>query len=174
MNRNRWVRNRWVPGVGVAVIMTLASCGSSDSHDAGATKTDEKGGSTTISTTEGASAAVDVTVKVAENGKFGKFLVGANGRTLYLFEKDQATESACTGGCAKVWPALTSTGAPSSESGVDMSRLATFNGQVPDHVAYNGHPLYFYTGDTAPGEVNGASVPMWYPIDPNGDKIDLD
>lgn len=117
---------------------------------------------------------VDVTVKVAENAKFGKFLVGANGRTLYLFEKDQGGESACTGGCAKVWPALTSKGAPSSESGVDMSRLGTFNGQVPDHVVYDGHPLYFYTGDTAPGEVNGASVPMWYPIDPNGDEIDLD
>ncbi len=33
--------------------------------------------------------------------------------------------------------------------------------------AYKGHPLYYFVGDTAPGETNGRGVPNWQTIDPS-------
>src|SRR3954468_4288631 len=57
-----------------------------------------------------AAASSGPLVSVATDAKHGRVLVGANGHTLYLFEKDSGTTSACTGGCAAVWPGLTATG----------------------------------------------------------------
>ena len=47
------------------------------------------------------------TIAVSNNGNLGKILVDSQGRTLYLFQKDTGTMSACTGACAIDWPPLT-------------------------------------------------------------------
>jgi predicted lipoprotein with Yx(FWY)xxD motif len=60
------------------------------------------------------------TVGVANTG-LGKILVNSKGRTLYLFQKDSGTTSACEGACATNWPPLRSTGAPTVGSGADAS-----------------------------------------------------
>src|SRR5271163_2531360 len=39
-------------------------------------------------------------------GPLGKVLVDGAGQTLYVYTLDHAGHSACTGGCAKVWPPL--------------------------------------------------------------------
>ena len=46
------------------------------------------------------------TVGLADEGNLGKILVDSQGRTLYLFQKDAGTKSACTGACAGAWPPL--------------------------------------------------------------------
>ena len=77
----------------------------------------------------------------------GKVLVGAGGRTLYLFEKDTGGKSSCTGGCAAEWPPFTTTGKPSAGAGVDASMLSvTKRSDGKSQVVYAGHPLYFYSG----------------------------
>ena len=53
------------------------------------------------------------TVRVANTG-LGKVLVDSQGRTLYLFEKDSGTTSACSGGCATEWPPLRASGKPTA------------------------------------------------------------
>jgi predicted lipoprotein with Yx(FWY)xxD motif len=111
-------------------------------------------------------------VTVASTPTYGQLLVGPNGHTLYLFEKDTGTTSACTGGCAPAWPALTASTAPTGGAGVDMSKLSTASGQVPNQVVYNGHLLYFFAGDSAPGDLNGTKIPNWYPVAASGNKID--
>ena len=36
-------------------------------------------------------------------------------------------------------------------------------------VTYNGHPLYYYSGDTAAGDVNGQGLNgKWYIANPDG------
>ena len=45
---------------------------------------------------------------------------------------------------------------------------------MPDQVVYNGHLLYHFASDTAPGDVNGLGIPSWYPVDAAGDAIDAD
>ena len=96
-------------------------------------------------------------------------LVDASGKTLYAFANDQGTTSACTGGCATIWPPLMATGTPTGGSGVDAAKLsAAPSGQV----VYNGHLLYTYAQDTAAGETNGQGVGgVWHVVAPSGDII---
>ncbi len=167
-----------------AAALLLAACGddsSSDDPEAAPDTTpaadtssagpDYDTGGSTPSTT-GAPATGEATVALAEVGDVGQALVGPDGRTLYLFEMDSGTTSACTAGCADVWPALAADGDPVGGEGVDSSLLSTEDGQVPNHVAYNGHLLYYFSGDEAPGDVNGVQIPSWYPVDAEGNAID--
>lgn len=55
-----------------------------------------------------AAATTAPTVRVASLGALGSTLTDASGRTLYIFTTDGVAtgKSACTGGCAAVWPPL--------------------------------------------------------------------
>lgn len=101
------------------------------------------------------------------------FLVDANGMTLYLFAKDSAGTSNCSGGCATNWPPLTVTGQPVAGAGVDASLLGTLTrADGSTQVTYNGHPLYHYKGDYAPGDENGRGVGgVWYVVSASGDAV---
>ena len=151
---------KWTLGLTVAALgLTLTACGSGGSgHPA-----------SQAGHVAGQSGAA---VAVAQNPAQGSILVNSAGRTLYLFEKDQGTTSACTGACAQVWPGYSAGSAPSAGAGLDGAKLATAAGQVPAQVTYNGHLLYTYSGDTAPGDVKGIGIPDWYPVSPSGDKVD--
>jgi predicted lipoprotein with Yx(FWY)xxD motif len=86
-------------------------------------------------------------------------LVSPSGMTLYYFQKDSGTESACYGSCAKVWPPLTTKGAPQVGEGAMSSELGTTKRtDGTTQVTYAGHPLYTYTADTSPGEANGNGI----------------
>jgi predicted lipoprotein with Yx(FWY)xxD motif len=100
-------------------------------------------------------------VMTATVGTQGTLLVaGANGMTVYTFAKDVANSgtSACTGGCITKWPALTvpAGSTPAGGSGV-TGKLGTItrSDDGSTQVTYNGLPLYFYSGDKAPGDANG-------------------
>ena len=144
--------NRVVMVFGIAGALGLAACGSSS------------GASKTVSTPSSAASTGGTTIKVVSTTKRGDVLVDDSGKTLYLFEKDSGTTSACTGGCARVWPVLSATPAVSVASGVDASKLGTAHGQV----TYNGHLLYYFSGDSAAGDMNGVDIEGWYPVTPAG------
>jgi predicted lipoprotein with Yx(FWY)xxD motif len=85
----------------------------------------------------------------------GKVLVGANGRTLYLFTADKGKKSVCYGQCATYWPPLIAT-KPTAGTGLNASMLGTTtrkDGKL--QVTYNGHPLYFFALDKKSGDVKG-------------------
>jgi predicted lipoprotein with Yx(FWY)xxD motif len=152
---------KWLLGATLAALgLSLTACGSSHSG-----KTQAGG----VGSTQPAA-----TVTVAQNPAQGAILTDGSGRTLYLFEQDHGTTSACTGSCAQIWPAFTagSGAAPTAGSGLDAAKLGTANGQVAGQVTYAGHLLYHYSGDTAPGDVKGVGIPNWYPVAPSGDKVD--
>jgi predicted lipoprotein with Yx(FWY)xxD motif len=108
----------------------------------------------------------------------GTALVDGNGRTLYLFEADTATTSTCAGPCAQVWPPLLAHGYPPTASGAAQAQLfgTTARGDGTRQVTYNGHPLYYFAGDNAPGDTHGQGLNQfgggWYVLTPAGDKID--
>ena len=80
-------------------------------------------------------------------------LANAKGLTLYWFAPDTATTSACSGTCASYWPPVK--GPATAGPGV-TGKLATItrsDGSV--QATYDGHPLYTYAGDGAPGQANG-------------------
>jgi predicted lipoprotein with Yx(FWY)xxD motif len=156
---------KWILGVVVGTLgLGLVACGS----DKPATTQSGVG----PTATQPAPAAA--TVAVAQNPAQGAILVDGQGRTLYLFEKDDGTKSACTGACAQIWPALTAAAVPTAGSGADAALLAVADGQAARQVTYGGHLLYTYSGDAAPGDVKGVSIPGWYPVSPSGTKVDKD
>jgi len=110
----------------------------------------------------------------------GTALVDAGGRALYLFEADQGTASTCNGPCAQVWPPLLTDGAvPTVAGDVQASLLgSTARDDGTQQFTYNGHPLYYFTGDTNPGETRGQGLDRfggpWYVVTPAGNKIDAD
>jgi predicted lipoprotein with Yx(FWY)xxD motif len=143
----------------LALAVAVAGCGGGSSY----------GGSSS-------SAPGTASVKLAST-KLGKVLVDAQGRTLYLFEADKGTMSACGGACASIWPPLTTTGGPSAGAGLAESELGTTKrADGATEVTYNGHPLYTYAGDSAAGQTSGQGLDdfgaEWYVLSARGDKVD--
>lgn len=112
-------------------------------------------------------------VQVAEHPELGEHLVDGDGRTLYLFELDQGTTTACSGECAEAWPPVAAD-QPTAGDGVDQDELGTANGIVPNQVTYHGHLLYYFAADVEAGQIAGTEIDEWYAVDPDGAAIHLD
>jgi predicted lipoprotein with Yx(FWY)xxD motif len=111
-----------------------------------------------------------------ESTNNGPILVDGTGRTLYAFAADFGTSSSCSAACLKVWPVLAATGRPTTGPGL-FADLAGTAKQADGRtvVTYNGRPLYYFTGDAAPGQINGQDVTefgdKWYVISPDGWEV---
>ena len=97
-------------------------------------------------------------------------LTNAKGLTLYSFAPDTMTTSNCNGTCAQLWPPVH--GPVTSGPGV-TGRLGTItraDGAI--QATYNGHPLYTYVADTAPGQAKGnglnATGGVWHEVTASG------
>ena len=113
------------------------------------------------------------------HGKLGTFLVGPNGKTLYLFEKDKTKKSTCNDACATAWPPLLTTGKPKAAGKAKKSLLGTTKrSDGKTQVTYKGHPLYYFVQDKKAGDTAGEGVDgfgaEWYVLAPNGKKIEDD
>ncbi|GAB4057268.1 lipoprotein [Catellatospora paridis] len=122
-----------------------------------------------------ATMAEEVTVQTS-TGPMGTYLTDGQGRALYLFVADTSAKSTCSGECAVAWPPLVTTGAPKAGAGVAADKLSTVardDGSM--QVLYNGHPLYYFIKDTAPGQTTGQGVngfgALWWLVSPTGDAI---
>jgi predicted lipoprotein with Yx(FWY)xxD motif len=110
--------------------------------------------------------------------KPGTALIDGAGRTLYLFEADSSTTSACTGECAHVWPPLLMHGTATTATAPLHSGLvgSVARADGTRQVTYNGHPLYSYVGDKKAGDSSGQGLNQfgagWYVVAPAGSKID--
>jgi len=126
------IRRSFLIGTGILIMLLIAACGNGTSSgsrygggNAGSTPSTSGSGSANVIKTKSATIS------------------------------DTAT-SVCSGGCAQAWPPVLFSGSGSPGSSDSLSGSLTVsanaNGQ---QVEYNGHPLYTYTGDTAPGQMNG-------------------
>ena len=132
---------------------------------------------TPATTTAAPAAGGEATVLVADSD-LGQILTAANGMTVYLFMPDAQGAPTCTDSCAEAWPPLTVDDASqlTGGDGVDASLLGTTEHPAAGiQVTYNGWPLYFFAGDSAPGDTNGQGQGgVWYVLDPTGNAIDND
>jgi predicted lipoprotein with Yx(FWY)xxD motif len=122
----------------------------------------------------GAGASASTVAVHTSGGK--SFLTGASGRALYLWTPDTKTKSMCSGACATAWPPLTVKGAPTAGTGVTAGDLGTITrSDGTKQVTYAGHPLYYFAGDKAAGQINGegstAFGAPWYVVSPAGSQI---
>ncbi len=107
-----------------------------------------------------AGAATGVTVSTATNAKVGTVLV--SGKTVYTLK---ASKTPCTAACLTVWPELVlpkGVTKATAGTGVNASKLGTVkrSGGVLQ-VTYSGKPLYYFSGDSAAGQVNGNVTDTW-------------
>jgi predicted lipoprotein with Yx(FWY)xxD motif len=172
------MKKRMSFGVPVAVAglaLVAAGCGAAGTTSAGSGS--GYGAPAAAATSAAAAPAQADTVATRHTG-LGNVLVDAQGRTLYLFEKDKGMTSACAGACASIWPPLTATKVVAG-SGLSAAKLSVAKqpGGASD-VTYAGHPLYTYVGDAKPGETKGQGLnqfgAQWYVLSPSGKKIDDD
>jgi predicted lipoprotein with Yx(FWY)xxD motif len=108
----------------------------------------------TVATATGSPTATagNVTLRTARIGDT-TVLTNSKGFTLYLFVPDGTGRSVCYGSCAAYWPPVT--GKPEAGPGVTGTLGTTMRTDGSLQVTYDGHPLYTYVGDSAPGQANG-------------------
>jgi len=85
-------------------------------------------------------------------------LTNAKGFTLYSFAPDTTTASKCYGSCAVYWPPVTGTAAASPGLPGRVGTIKRTDGS--EQLTYNGHPLYTYIADTAPGQARGNNIDL--------------
>jgi predicted lipoprotein with Yx(FWY)xxD motif len=85
----------------------------------------------------------------------------------------QGGDSACYGGCAKTWPALTVKGKPTVGEGLQASLLGTTTRtDGTAQVTYKGMPLYRFAGDAKPGDTKGQGLnKVWWVVAPDGSLV---
>ena len=83
-------------------------------------------------------------------------LTDDEGYTLYWFGPDNATMSACEGGCARNWPPVTAPAVWGPGVTGTLGAIARPGGSL--QATYDGHPLYTTTADTGPGQAKGNDV----------------
>jgi predicted lipoprotein with Yx(FWY)xxD motif len=154
---NHLPRSGWLaPAAAIAFALIMAACGSSSSSTGGS------GGGAT----PGASASSLKTTTIHGT----KVLTNAQGRTLYSFAPDTSKTSKCNGACAQIWPPMK--GPATAGSGV-TGKLGTIKrNDGATQASYNGHPLYTYTADTAPGQDKGNGLNVnggvWHDVPASG------
>jgi predicted lipoprotein with Yx(FWY)xxD motif len=148
--------------VGV-IALIIAGCGSGG------------GGSSSGSAAPAASSSAGGGVSAASTS-LGKIVVGPSGRTLYLFAKDSGTKSMCAGACASNWPPFTASSKPSAAGGIPAGSISLAKrADGAKQVTLDGHPLYYFAGDQAPGQLNGQGVNefggKWTTVAPSGTSV---
>jgi len=96
-------------------------------------------------------------------------LTNANGFTLYSFAPDTSTKSNCNGACAQNWPPVKG---PATASGVKGTFGTIKRSDGSTQATFDGHPLYTYVGDHAPGQAKGNGLNLsggvWHEVTVSG------
>jgi predicted lipoprotein with Yx(FWY)xxD motif len=167
---------RSLPAVVVALALIAGACGDDDSDTADTAAADtpaetDAPAPATDAPTGADAPASGVTLALAPSD-LGEIVVDGEGLTMYLFTPDaQGDISVCNGECADNWPPQTEIAEVGE--GLDMALIGTIardDGAV--QATYNGWPLYYFAGDSAPGDVNGQGLmDVWWVIDASGNAI---
>ena len=139
-----------------AAVVVLVACGSSGNSSGGSSGAGSP------------AAAAGSSLKTAKIGS-ATVLTSAKGFTLYSFAPDTPTKSNCNGICAQNWPPVKG---PAMAPGVKgtFGTIKRSNGAT--QATFDGHPLYTFVGDTAPGQAKGNGLNeaggLWYEVATSG------
>jgi len=155
-------RRLWaVTGLAAAVLL-VTGCASSSSSSTSA--------ATSGSVAAGASSSSSGTALMSRTINGTQVLTNSAGFTLYWFALDTSTTSKCTGSCATYWPPVK--GPATAGSGVTGTLGTITRPDGTTQATYDGHPLYTYAGDSAPGQNKGnglnASGGVWHEVTVSG------
>lgn len=116
-----------------------------------------------------------VELNATDNDDIGTYVADGAGRTLYRFDEDdnKPPKATCTGDCAETWPPLLiKSPGKVFPDGVDpqlIGYVETADGHC--QITINGWPVYYFSGDEEPGDINGQGVKgTWFAVNPDGGK----
>jgi predicted lipoprotein with Yx(FWY)xxD motif len=98
------------------------------------------------------SAATKKDVKTRSTSA-GTILVNSKGMSLYDLSVEKKDHFICTGSCTGTWHPLKPRKGHSPAGVGHLSVLKRPDGTK--QIAYKGHPLYTFSGDSSPGDTNG-------------------
>src|SRR4051794_1625296 len=106
----------------------------------------------------------------------GKVLVDSKKRTLYMLTADGKNTSTCSGACAANWPPAKAPKKPKVAAALKQRKLKVIKrSDGTKQLAYAGHPLYRFVGDSKPGDVNGEGINafggLWYVLAKSGSPV---
>jgi predicted lipoprotein with Yx(FWY)xxD motif len=107
------------------------------------------------STPAPAAASTGVSLKTTTIGGT-TVLTNARGFTVYWFAPDIPITSRCYGSCAAYWPPVTGTATATPGLPGRIGTITRTGGAR--QLSYNGHPLYTYIADSAPGQAKGNNL----------------
>ena len=162
------MRKIWGAAGLAALALTVSACASSgSSSSATVANTPAAGGSSSSSAASAAAGGSTVTQKTIGSQQV---LVDSKGMTLYWFAIDTPSKSNCSGSCATFWPPVK--GPVTAGSGVTgtLGTITRSDGSM--QATYDGHPLYTFAADTAPGQNKGnglnESGGLWWEMTVSG------
>jgi len=164
------MRKIWGAAGLAGLALTVSACASSSSSTATTSSTPAAAGSSAAAA--GSSAAAGGTTLDVHTMSGQQVVTNSKGFTLYWFAPDTSTTSKCTGSCATYWPPVK--GPVTAGSGVTGTLGTITRSDGTTQATYDGHPLYTYAADTAPGQAKGnglnVSGGLWYEMTVSGAK----
>lgn len=165
------MKTRWAAaGVLAAAAFAAAACGTSAGTGASpASSAPGNGPATATAPAQAAQSPGGTALGTAKAGG-ATVLTDARGYTLYWFAPDTASASRCSGSCATYWPPVK--GPATAGKGVTGTLATITRADGTSQATWNGHPLYTYAGDHAPGQAagNGLNINggLWHEVTISG------
>ena len=158
--------------VGTALLVTACASASSSTASTGASATGAPAAGSS-STSAAASSGTEITTATASGATF---LTDGSGRAVYLWVKDTGDASQCSGACAGAWPPVPATGTVTAGGSAVASDLGTITrSDGTKQVTYDGHPLYYFAGDSGAGSATGQGSDgfgaKWWLVSPAGADV---
>ena len=144
----------------LVALLLLGACGTDKLERTASSKTADR-------------SSTDATPIAVRDTELGEILVGRDGLTLYGFTNDVDARSTCEGACADAWPPVIVdadwTPGPGLDSGIFATTVRA-DGRL--QLVAGKWPLYYYTADTAPGDLSGqGSGEVWYVVASDGTLV---
>jgi predicted lipoprotein with Yx(FWY)xxD motif len=157
------MNKRWLTLAGLTATIFIAACGSSTGGTGSGSAT------SSAAAAPASSAASSSTLKTTTIGG-ATVLTNSKGFTLYWFAPDTSTKSNCNGSCIKYWPPVK--GPATAGAGVTGKLGTITRSDGSTQATYNGHPLYTYVADSAPGQAKGNGLNLsggvWHEVTVSG------
>ena len=165
---------RLATGVGgaAAVAVLAAACASGSSSTSGSPG---GAGSTPAGASNSAGGSGSMVIRTASSSG-GTILTDGSGRAVYLWAKDGNGTSACSGACTGAWPPVMASGTVTASGSAKSSDLGSITrSDGTKQVTYDGHPLYYYAGDSGSGTASGQGSDSfgakWWLVSPSGSDV---
>jgi predicted lipoprotein with Yx(FWY)xxD motif len=160
----------------VAVVAACSSGGGATAAPSVAAPSVAPSEAPSASASEAASAPAAMTAEIAlADSSLGQIIVDGAGKTLYMFQPDEAGTPTCYDDCATAWPPLLADDAASVTAGpgLDASKITVVDRtDGGKQVKYGNWTLYYFANDAAAGDVNGQGLnDVWYVVGADGEPI---